>query len=287
MDEKTASSLACLSILSEIGWEIQDLLVMFFRRFALLNGKDLVPDILLIVMPMHHSLATLLGIPTITRYRSTKVLHWLAFDLQFTTALSLSVGEYTKLLDVTEPSQLFQFTYLTWLGFISCLWGRAFHWVYLVYKFAQIWVEERAWTYLVVGMTVAVIFTIFSYFMCIEPFYKRLKKFIGVSAEYKSLPQDASPSHGRSSVLALQNAAIELAAEISAENFSAEVLAFLENRNTKPTRRESMPASILQRQRRLSGYARNKRPIKAKSTGMAALIDPDIRKQLKKLSKDQ
>ena len=81
-DEKMASSLACLGILAEMGWEIEDLTVWMYKRFALPDGKTKVPNALLIVLAIHHSLTTILGMPMVLAYRDLKVLHWLCFDLQ-------------------------------------------------------------------------------------------------------------------------------------------------------------------------------------------------------------
>jgi len=43
-DEATASSLACLGIMSEMGWEIEDIITWLFKRFYLPDGKATVPS---------------------------------------------------------------------------------------------------------------------------------------------------------------------------------------------------------------------------------------------------
>lgn len=42
-DEQVAASLACLGIISEMAWEIQDLITWIYKRFGIPNGKDMVP----------------------------------------------------------------------------------------------------------------------------------------------------------------------------------------------------------------------------------------------------
>lgn len=42
-DQEVAASLACLGILSEMGWEIQDLITWIYKRFGLPDGKAMVP----------------------------------------------------------------------------------------------------------------------------------------------------------------------------------------------------------------------------------------------------
>lgn len=42
-DPQVAASLACLGILSEMGWEIQDIITWIYKRFGLPQGKAMVP----------------------------------------------------------------------------------------------------------------------------------------------------------------------------------------------------------------------------------------------------
>lgn len=42
-DQQVAASLACLGILSEMGWEIQDLITWVYKRFGVEGGKEMVP----------------------------------------------------------------------------------------------------------------------------------------------------------------------------------------------------------------------------------------------------
>lgn len=42
-DPQVAASLACLGILSEMGWEIQDLITWIYKRFGVPQGKAMVP----------------------------------------------------------------------------------------------------------------------------------------------------------------------------------------------------------------------------------------------------
>ncbi len=42
LDDSTSASLACFSILSEVGWEISDLVTMLYRRYCLPHGEAIV-----------------------------------------------------------------------------------------------------------------------------------------------------------------------------------------------------------------------------------------------------
>ena len=119
-------------ILSEIGWEAQDLAEMIFVRTFFKDGKHIWPNSIFIVMLLHHSLSSVLGVPMILYYRTSKTLHWLTFDLQFAGAIALMVGEYTKLLDISKPSGLRQFKWLNGLALVIMVWTRVIDWSYLI-----------------------------------------------------------------------------------------------------------------------------------------------------------
>mmetsp|Transcript_35614 Transcript_35614/g.47828 ORF Transcript_35614/g.47828 Transcript_35614/m.47828 type:complete len:304 (-) Transcript_35614:501-1412(-) len=160
-DPKVCSSLVCVGILSEMGWEIQDLLKIFYKRLFTPTGKVEVPDFLFSMMVFHHSLTLPLGVPTVLRYRNLRTLHWLCFELQWSGVVTVIVAEYCKILDVTKRGQLRQFLILSTVSFIVMLITRGFHWVYLVGEFIFVWYNEKAWSFLVIGAPFWLLFFIF------------------------------------------------------------------------------------------------------------------------------
>lgn len=250
LDPSVAASLACLGILSEIGWEIEDILTWIYKHFATPNGKDKVPNVMLIMLSIHHSLTTLLGLPMILHYRDLKILHWLCFDLQAAAAISAMVTEYTKLLDMTNPQQLRQFQFLTFLCLVVMIVTRGFHWLYLSGKFMIIWYQEERWIFLLVGTPVILVFSLLiNWVVCIESYYKRFVKFMKVSAEYKKLAPDAPAKDRRASLQSLEAAAAEVVVRQSLdEEF---VASFFPSR--KVDRRVTMPPSLASR-----GHGKNR-----------------------------
>mmetsp|Transcript_9086 Transcript_9086/g.16952 ORF Transcript_9086/g.16952 Transcript_9086/m.16952 type:complete len:386 (-) Transcript_9086:152-1309(-) len=238
-DEGTASSLACLGILSEMGWEIEDMATWLYKRFCHPDGKVKVPNELLILLIIHHSMTTLLGMPMVLHYRNLRTLHWLCFDLQIAGAVALSVQEYTKLLEITERRQLFQFQLLTSFALVVMIVTRGLHWVYLCADLISMWYHEKAWVFLGVGSVISLLFSFFNWFFCIEPFYKRFAKFVKVSAEYKKLPADADSKKRRSSVVVLEAAAAEV---LGRQQVEEEILSLFAERKVK--RRGTMPPSM-------------------------------------------
>lgn len=51
------SSLACMSILSEMGWEVEDLIGWFYQRWFTKGGKVKVPLGMIVLLAVHHSLS--------------------------------------------------------------------------------------------------------------------------------------------------------------------------------------------------------------------------------------
>lgn len=244
-DPSVASSLAICGILSEIGWEVQDLLEVLFVRAFCKNGKNLWPDSIVIIFLIHHSLSIFLGVPMVLFYRNHRSLHWLCFDLQGSAAISLSIAEYTKLLDVSRPSSLRQFKALIFIVCVVTLWSRVIHWVYLCCDLFVTWYSDEAYWFLVIGMLLSVGFTLFSYFLMVKPYCTKFIKFWHVSAEYETLPPDATPADRRASVIKLDIAAVDLL-EGDALADLADIVGpiFLKRR---PSRRQSVPVQSRKR----------------------------------------
>ena len=240
MDQSTASSLACLGVLSEIGWEVEDTIMWLYTRYFTKDGKHKAPLSFLIFLIFHHSLTTVLGMPVILHYRHSKILHWLCFDLQLAGASVIYGMEYSKLLDVGNPSELKQFQLINFLLLVVIFWTRAVHWVYLVTKFCIIWYKDKAWWFLGIGSTVSLLFTVFNIFLCLIPIYKRFRKFMFMSADYKELPSDADEAIRRKSVIALQKAANDVLCDFQLQREMMEL--FSQN---KHERRHTMPAGVL------------------------------------------
>jgi len=55
-DVKWASSLACMGVLSEVGWEIESVFEFGYIRFFTKNGDKKVPTPFIIVLAVHHTL---------------------------------------------------------------------------------------------------------------------------------------------------------------------------------------------------------------------------------------
>ncbi|KAL7471011.1 hypothetical protein ACHAXS_013526 [Conticribra weissflogii] len=246
-DPSTASSLAICGILSEMGWELQDMTEILYIRYCKKDGKKLMPGAIVFIFALHHSLTTSLGVPMILYYRNLKTLHWLCFDLQFAAALALMISEYTKLLDIANSHrQLRQFKTLNIVAFTVMLWTRVIHWIYLIFDMLVTFHNDKAWTFLVVGVLASLAFSLFSFLVCVKPFYKKLVKFHHASVEFESLPADATTSTRRSSVMKLEKAMADLLEEDEMKEVTDFVDRVFSNRNV--SRRQTLQPMNRRRQ---------------------------------------
>ncbi|KAL7514670.1 hypothetical protein ACHAXN_011902 [Cyclotella atomus] len=176
-DNDTAASLACLGILSEMGWELSDLVDIFVTRTTMSDGKERIPNSLVIIFAIHHSMALTLGIPMVLKYRYLREMHLLTFNLQWAAAIAIGVNEITKCLDLKNPSQLWGFRVMNGLCFLIMAWMRGVMWIQLSWRMIWIWVEDEEWACLGVGLVVCALITGFNFALCIYPFYKKMVKF--------------------------------------------------------------------------------------------------------------
>ena len=209
-DTSITTSLACLGIMIEMGWEVQDMLTMAFYRLFTQVGKVKFPNAMIAVLIIHHSLATTLALPMILNYRGLPELHRLCFDLQFSGGAGGFIGEFSKLLDVSKPNELRRFQFLSFLMFLIFLWTRVFDWFYLMGIILYLFYREERWTFLGVGIVVFLVFSVFNVFICVIPTYQRLVKFMNMTAEYKVLPDDADEATRRSTIANLRKSAAVL-----------------------------------------------------------------------------
>jgi len=185
-DPAWATSLAVLGILSEMGWEVEHMIMTLIKRYR--KGKDEVPNWLMIVLAFHHSLTTMLALPMVLSYRALRALHVICFDLQITGAM-MALNEYGKLLDLKKTSDLMQFKIVIFVQVVFNIWTRLIHWIYNCVVIFLAWWSDEAWTFVMVG-TLPIL----------------------AIAVVESLPKNASEAKKRESIANLDEAVAELIA---------------------------------------------------------------------------
>lgn len=169
-----STSLACLGILSEIGWEVQHVTHLVYKQLFM---ADKPPPIMFAFAVFHHSLATGLGLPAILYYRDSKVLHRLCFDLQFAAAVAGYVKEYSKVLDYGKKEDVWKLQTLALFDFFVMVVTRGIRWCRVLYVASTTLYADERWGFLVAFFVVAALFTTFNVMLCICPAYKRCRKF--------------------------------------------------------------------------------------------------------------
>jgi hypothetical protein len=237
-DASWASSLACLGCLSEIGWEFENTAEIVYKRFFTVHGEKKMPNLIVFLLLLHHSLASSLGLPMVIHYRNLWVFHQVVFDLQL-ASVTLILTEYSKLLDIAKANDLWKFKVCNFLMLALYVWTRLIHWIYLSAHMTLTWYHDKAWTFMAVGAVMILLFSFFNAVFIVIPTYQRYMKFLRVSAEHDSLPLDASEKQRRQSIIQLE-AAREVLVEYDLED---RILSFLDSLNDKKKveRRMTLP----------------------------------------------
>lgn len=172
-----AANLACLGVLSEMGWEMSDMADIVITRSTAIDGKERVPDTLVMIMTIHHSMTLTLGLPLVMKYRQLRTLHLLTFNLQWAAALAISANEYCKTLDLKNQRQLWTFRIINGICFGIMAWMRGIYWFYLCAQLHMRLLEDEEYTMMCVGIVIYVLITGFNVMLCIYPFGKKMMKF--------------------------------------------------------------------------------------------------------------
>ena len=172
-----ACSLACLGVLSEMGWEMSDMADIVITRSTAIDGKERIPDTLVMIMTIHHSMTLTLGLPLVMKYRNLRELHLLTFNLQWAAALAIGANEYCKTLDLNDMRQLWTFRIMNGICFGIMAWMRGVYWLYLCFQLHTRLYDDGEYTMFCVGIVITILITGFNFLLCIYPFGKKMLKF--------------------------------------------------------------------------------------------------------------
>jgi len=243
IESSTASSLACFGILVEMGWELQDFVLMiYYCVFGGEQDKKRYPIVGIVIMLMHHSLTCIMGIPMIHAHRTLWILHRLSFDLGGAAGCVSAATELTRALDVTKKDELRKFMSITFLLLLVVLWTRFFDWFYLCYKLLTLFYAEKQWIFLAVGSFICSIFSLFNLAFVVFPMVKRFMKFARKLKEYQALPLDADDIRRGSTILDLQIAAADLN-DIDTQ-FNEHIMHLFEFKERKVERRQTISSVV-------------------------------------------
>ena len=156
---------------------MSDMADIVITRSTAIDGKERVPDTLVMIMSIHHSMTLTLGLPLVMKYRFLRTLHLLTFNLQWAAALAISANEYCKTLDLKNQKQLWTFRIVNGICFGIMAWMRGIYWLYLCFQLHLRLYEDEEYTMMCVGMAIYILITGFNVMLCIYPFGKKMLKF--------------------------------------------------------------------------------------------------------------
>lgn len=158
--KQDASSLACLGILLEIGWEVQDIArILYYRTWK--GDKQMFPTKLVVFKCIHHMTA-LIGIPLILSFRDMPELHRVTFELQFTSVVYGFCDEYSRTLDTTKLVKLVESTFYWWVTATAFAWIRMFDFFYLMGTFLELFYSKEMWMQFSLCLVPTFIFSVFN-----------------------------------------------------------------------------------------------------------------------------
>jgi hypothetical protein len=156
---------------------MSDMADIVITRSTAVDGKERVPDTLVMIMSIHHSMTLTLGLPLVMKYRQLRTLHLLTFNLQWAAALAISANEYCKTLDLKNQRQLWTFRIINGICFGIMAWMRGIYWLYLCGRLHMRLYEDGEYTMMLVGVVIYILITGFNVMLCIYPFGKKMLKF--------------------------------------------------------------------------------------------------------------
>lgn len=150
-----ALSLTRWGALSEVAFEVTDSLKRIYQRCFLDNGAELQPNALLFLLFCHHSLSTLLVVPTNVLYSEFDVNDTrtaskyriaypeMVFSMQAAAAFAVLIQQYTQALDIKKSSaSLTKMFYLSLVSLIVMAYTRGIHYWWCVYRLLYIVRDE-------------------------------------------------------------------------------------------------------------------------------------------------
>ena len=167
------------------------------------------------------------------------------FELQF-GASTVFLGEYSKLLDISKPNELFQFKICNFIMVVVMIWTRILHWFYLTYQLLRTFYRDESWVLLGVGGMMIVLFSGFNIFVCVIPVCQRFMKFLHKSAEHEALPADTPRLQRQQSLARLTDSAAEIMLDQSfvVEDRMAMLFDSLRERKPAPVRQSLPPRAM-------------------------------------------
>lgn len=151
-----ALALARHGALTELGWEIQDMVERLYERFFHEQGPTLQPNGAFFFLCMHHVMQWALVIPMNLYYSDLSGYHELVFMLEGASAAAGLIGFYGYTLDATKRPQLLQMVILNAVGLTIMVYSRFVHYWWSLFKCLSHFFAEGSYMVFLVGVACGV-----------------------------------------------------------------------------------------------------------------------------------
>ena len=141
-----ASAMACHGGLSEIGWEVEDMLIRVYEIiFGGVEGRKKNPMSLIIFLIMHHSAACCMVIPMNIFYHDNVYYHETTCWLQLAAFVAFYCQQYGFTLNVKTQEGLNKMKISISISFMIIIWSRVIRYAWLLQiLMTTIW-EDQNW----------------------------------------------------------------------------------------------------------------------------------------------
>ena len=141
-----AEAMACHGALSEIGTEVQDMLLRIYDIiFGGEKGRKRTPISLWFIMIAHHSVALCLVVPMNLFYWNNSYYHEMTMWLQFAAFLAFMIQQYGYMLNIKTREGLLKMKISVALGLVIMVWTRVIRYFWLWKIMGTLMWEDENW----------------------------------------------------------------------------------------------------------------------------------------------
>ena len=186
LPDGVATALASHGGLSEMGWEIQDLI---FRSAEIIFGGErglkLNPPSLMLTLLAHHSAACSAVIPMNIFYPNNHLWHEGFCIVQLGSFVLLFLQQYGYTLDVQTKDGLSKMKTAISISFFTCLWTRVVRYTWILKLMYDGFSEDGSWWLIRIGCVPSILLSIFN-IVVMKDAWQKFVKFVSMDIKNRS-----------------------------------------------------------------------------------------------------
>ena len=180
------TALASHAGLSEMGWEVQDIL---FRSYEIIYGGDkgrkLNPPALMLPLIAHHSAACMAVIPMNITYPDNTYWHEIFCIIQLGSFVLMFLQQYGYTLNVQTKDGLAKMKIAISISFLTCLWTRVIRYTSLLKILFDTFADDSNWGLIKYGAVPSVLLSLFNIALMTDT-WQKFTKFVSMEIKNNS-----------------------------------------------------------------------------------------------------